>query len=88
MPPIEQRVAQLEGRMDDHKEHIVNLREEMREFRAETRAEFAAVRTEFAALRETDDRHFLWLVGIMVTGFLTGFGTMITLFLRVLDRLP
>jgi hypothetical protein len=127
MAPIEKRVSGLEARMDEHKDQIVNLREEVRGFRAETRAEFAAVRAEtraeFAAVRseihdqftvirsemalrtetaasrasmergferldQKIDTHFRWLVGIMVTGFLTGFGTMITLFLRVLDRLP
>ena len=125
MAPVEERVAGLEARMDEHKDQIVNLREEVQAFRGETRAEFAAVRTEMraefgavrtemrtefaavraemasgdAALRSTMergferldqkiDKHFMWLLGVMLTGFFTGFGAIITMLVSILERLP
>ncbi len=74
-----------------------DLRVEMRSEFGNVRAEIHAVRSEMALrtetaalyadirdLRSTMDRHFLWLVGVMLTGFLALFGAI----LRVIDRLP
>ena len=81
MAPVEQRVAYLEGRVEDHTALMADIRAEMRDLRS-------TMERGFERLDHKTDRHFMWLVGIMLTGFLSGFGAMITLFMRVLDRLP
>ena len=46
MPTIEERVAYLEGRMQDHTALWDNLRDSVTDLRSEVRVEFAAVRTD------------------------------------------
>ena len=81
MAPVEQRVAYLEGRVEDHTALMADIRAEMRDLRS-------TMERGFERFDRKVDKHFTWVIGIMLTGFLTGFGTMITLFMRVLDRLP
>jgi hypothetical protein len=45
-----------------------------------TRSDFAELRTEisrrFEVIDAKNDRHFLWLVGVMVTGFISVIGAL------------
>jgi hypothetical protein len=59
MSSLEQRVAYMEGRMEDHAALCTDIRAELRELRAETRAEFRSLRTEM-------DRRFTWTIGLLV----------------------
>jgi hypothetical protein len=64
MSSLEQRVAYMEGRMEDHAELFADIRAEMRDLRAESRAEFRALRVEM-------DRRFTWTIGLLI-GVLLG----------------
>ena len=75
-PSLEERVAYLEGRMQDHTALVLDLRSGLRELRDEMGRRFEAVDRRFEAVdkrfdavdRRFDavDRHFTWLVGIQV----------------------
>ena len=77
MAELDERVAYLEGRMEDHTVLMADIRAEMRELRS-------TMERGFERLDQRIDKHFMWLIGIM----LTGFGALFTMFMRVLDRLP
>ena len=66
MPSLEERVACLEGRMEDHMGAFGDLRADI----AEVRGEIGDLRKQmdrwFDALEQKLDRHFTWLVGIQV----------------------
>lgn len=64
MNSLDQRVAYLEGRMEDHAALFADIRAEMRALRAEMRDEFRGLRTEM-------DRRFTWMLGLLV-GVLMG----------------
>lgn len=80
MPSLDERVAYLEGRLEDHASTVTFLREDvravhedLRSFRDEMRhfrTEVNYFRDEFRQeLNRVDDkvsRHFTWLVGIQV----------------------
>jgi hypothetical protein len=64
MSSLEQRVAYMEGRMEDHAALFADIRAEMRGLRAEMTGEFRALRTEM-------DRRFTWTIGLLVTVLVT-----------------
>jgi uncharacterized coiled-coil protein SlyX len=87
MPTLEERIANLEGRMTP------DLREEMQRGFAETRQEFTAIRVEMArGFQRMDDRfqrlddrmhrQFTWLVGIQLTMMVTMIGVLAAAFFR------
>ena len=55
MPSLDQRVAYLEGRMEDHTALMADIRADMRE-----------LRSEIHRIDHKIDRHFMWLVGVLV----------------------
>lgn len=59
MESVEARVAYLEGRMEDYTVLIADIRADMRGLRSDMRA-------ELSELRQRIDRHFTWLVGVLV----------------------
>lgn len=59
MESVEERVAYLEGRMEDYTVLIADIRTGMRGLRSDMRA-------EMSELRQRLDRHFTWLVGVLV----------------------
>jgi hypothetical protein len=77
MASLDERVAYLEGRMEDHTALMTDIRGEMRDLRADMRAEMRDLRTEmdrrFDRIDRKTDRQFMWLVGMLV-GVLTGLG--------------
>lgn len=97
MSSIEERVAYLEGRMEDHTAATADLRTSVREFRTETGRQFDDVRGEmnrqfadvrgetnrrFELINEKVDRHFTWIVGLQVTSLLAVVSAIAGLYLR------
>ena len=74
---VDQRVAYLEGRMEDHAALMADVRAEMRDLRS-------AVERGFERLDQKIDRHFMWLVGFEV-GVLA---TLIGVLLRLVETGP
>jgi hypothetical protein len=73
MRSLDERVAYMEGRMEDHAALMADIRAEMRGMRAEVRGEIGEVRTEVRDLRsemnlrfDRMDQKFTWLVGMFV----------------------
>ena len=58
MATIEERVAYLEGRMQDHTALWDNLRDSVIDLRADMNRRFEEVRTEFADVRSDMNRRF------------------------------
>ena len=59
MESLDERVAYMEGRMEDHTTLMADIRADMRE-----------LRSEIHRIDHKIDRHFMWLAGLMV-GMLT-----------------
>ncbi len=80
MNTIEERVAYLEGRMEDHTAAAGDLRVSIREFRDETGRQFADVRgemnREFADVRGEMNREFAGVRGEMSQRFADVHGEM------------
>ena len=70
---LRMEVAELRA---DLRTGVAQLRGEMA-----TRSDFAELRTEmsrrFEVIDAKSDRHFVWLVGMMVTGFITVIGALV-----------
>ena len=71
MSGIEERVALLEGRVQELREVRAELLTEIRQLRDEMNRRFEAIDRRF----DGAERRFTWLVGMMVTGFLAVIGT-------------
>jgi hypothetical protein len=63
MESLDERVAYLEGRMEDHTALMADIRGDLRELRSEIRA-------DMNLFDQKIDRHFMWLAGMLV-GVLT-----------------
>jgi hypothetical protein len=70
MERLDERVAYLEGRMEDHTNLMADIRADMRGLRSEIRADMTELRSEMHRFDQKIDRHFMWLAGILV-GVLT-----------------
>lgn len=77
MSSLDERVAYVEGRMEDHSALFADIRAEMREmrgemtaFRTEMKAELTVFRIEFTGdvrgLRTEMDRRFTWTIGLLM----------------------
>ena len=82
MPNLDERVALLEGRVQEQAASMADirasgaeLRQEFRALREEMRQFREEMRQEIRDLRRDMDRRFAWVVGIMVTGFVAMIGT-------------
>ena len=71
MSSLDERVAYIEGRMEDHAALFADIRAEMRDLRANIRAEMTGLRGEMTAFRTEMDRRFTWMIGLLV-GVLMG----------------
>jgi len=74
MGALEERVAYLEGRGEEHaaaigevRADIRDLRTELRDFRVEVNQRFDRVDTRFERLEARFDTKFLWLIGFQFT---------------------
>ncbi len=73
MGSVDERVAYLEGRMEDHTALMADLRGDMRGVRAEMatlrsdmRADMRDLRAEMDRRFDRVDQKFTWLVGVLV----------------------
>ena len=63
---VDERVAYLEGRMEDHTALIADIRVEMRELRSDLRSEMRHLRAEMDRRFDRVDQKFTWLVGMFM----------------------
>lgn len=98
MPTVEERLASLEAKVDtmsDLRSLIAELRGDMNgrftdvnarftEFREDMNRRFDDVNRRLAALDAKVDRHFVWLMGMMVTGFITIIGALVGVVYRTI----
>jgi len=75
MPTIEERVAYLEGRGEDHPAAIAEVRLDVRELRAEMIHRFEHVDRRF----EQVDRKFTWMIGLQFATLLAVLGALLDL---------
>ena len=84
MPTVDERLATLEAKV----EAITDLRYQFAELRSDMNARFSDVNARITELRDDVnrrvgaldakvDRHFVWLMGMMVTGFITVIGALV-----------
>jgi hypothetical protein len=73
MRSLDERVAYMEGRMEDHaalisdiRGEMRDLRTEMRDLRTDVRADFRELRSEMNLRFDRVDQKFTWLVGMFV----------------------
>jgi hypothetical protein len=71
VPNVEERLALLEGRVQEQAVHMMDLRG----INADLRHELRGLRDEMIRRFEHVDRRFDWLIGILVTGFIAVIGT-------------
>ena len=83
MQSLEERVAYLEGRMEDNaaifgeiRSEMREFRTEMREFRSEVARQFAAVNNRFSVQDDKIDRHFMWMLGAQFAVLLSVIGAL------------
>ncbi len=86
LPTIEERLAFVEGRQQDHFSVLDDLRDTTRDLRADTNRQFAELRADmvrqfadvdrrFEAMNDKIDRHFTWTVGLQVATMIAMLGT-------------
>lgn len=73
MPTVEERLISLEARVDA----MSDLRILIAELRGDMNRRFDDVNRRVGALDTKVDRHFVWLMGMMVTGFITVIGALV-----------
>lgn len=76
MPRLEERVAYLEGRLEDHTRALGELRGELHGLREDMGRRFDAVDGRFEAIDQKVDRHFTWLVGVQVASLVAVLGAL------------
>lgn len=69
-------MARLEIRVENLERQVAEIREDIREIRADIRD-----------VRSKMDRHFLWILGVMITMWLSLFAMWITTMLTVVNKL-
>jgi len=83
MAAVEERVAFLEGSVEEHSHMMDGMRDALTSLEARMDRRFEAIDRRFetidghlSALDQKVTRHFFWLVGILVTTLATVIGTM------------
>ncbi|RMH03371.1 MAG: hypothetical protein D6704_12815 [Nitrospirae bacterium] len=78
MPTLEERVAYLEGKVEEHsrgfadiRDMIVHLDQKVDRFREELSARIDSTNTRIDTLDAKFSRYFLWTIGIQITVLLT-----------------
>lgn len=75
MPTLEERVAYLEGKTEDHSTVAADLRRTIRELRDE-------MIRRFEQADQKIDRHFTWLVGIQLGTLVAIVGALVGAYYR------
>lgn len=73
MPSTDERVAYLEGKIEDHTGAVSELRADVRELRGEIRE----LGSEIRELRDQVSRQFTWVVGLQMTVLVAVLGALL-----------
>lgn len=87
LPVLDERVARLEGRVQEQAIQIADVRTVCAELRQAMHDLETGLRQEIRDLRDDVDRRFTWLIGIMVTCFVVTIGTIAGAFWGLLQTL-
>ena len=74
MAALEQRMAYLEGRVNEQAQSFPDLKTDMRDLRTDIRR----VEGRIDALDEKVSKHFIWLVGMQVTTLVAVVGALLS----------
>jgi hypothetical protein len=84
MPSLDERVAYLEGRLEDHSGTVSFLREDLKALREDLRtgvnrldARIDAVDGKIDRLDDKVSRHFTWIVGLQVALMIAVIGALL-----------
>jgi len=80
MPTVDERLAALEAKVDaiaDLRLLVLEMRAEMNQRFAQVEQRFTQVDQRFAQIDAKVDRNFVWLMGMMLTGFISIIGALI-----------
>ena len=81
--PDGERLARLEARVENVERGIHDIREDIRGLREDNRD----LRTEIQVLRSSTDRKFLWVLGTVITMWITSFVLWFTTILALVNRM-
>jgi hypothetical protein len=82
MPTIEERVAYLEGRLEDRVASIGHLRSDTQQFGENVRVLRERMDQRFDTLDAKVDRHFTWVVGIQLALLVSVVGALVGAYYR------
>ena len=85
MPTLEERVAYLEGRGEEHAAAIREVRLDVRELRGETRDLRAEMNRRFDHIEtrfDHNDTKFMWLIGFQFTTLIAAIVALLNAYLR------
>ena len=91
MPSVEERLATLEGRIQEQATFMADVRgnmtDSLRDFRRDVDRQFQGVDRQFQQVDQRFDRidkYFLWMFGAMMTGFTAVMAALIGGMLRLM----
>jgi hypothetical protein len=82
MPTVEERVAYLEGRLEDHVASIGHLRSDTQQLGENVRVLRERMDQRFDTLDAKVDRHFTWVVGIQLALLVSVVGALVGAYYR------
>jgi predicted nuclease with TOPRIM domain len=68
---LEERVARIEGILEQMDKRLNHLESEIRDLRAYVEIEFKSLRGEIGDLRRDLNNRFLWMLGVQITMWVT-----------------
>jgi len=68
---LEERVARIEGILEQMDKRLNHLESEIRDLRAYVESEFKSLRGEIGDLRRDLNNRFLWILGVQITMWVT-----------------
>jgi hypothetical protein len=85
MPSVEERVAYLEGRTDEHGATLREISDDIRGFREDVNVRLAGIDQRFIGVDhrfDALDTKFTWLIGLQVTMLVSVLGTTLGFYFR------
>jgi predicted nucleic acid-binding Zn-ribbon protein len=71
MSSLEERVARIEGILEQMDKRLNHLENEIRDLRAYVESEIKSLRGEIGDLRRDLNNRFLWILGVQITMWVT-----------------
>jgi predicted nucleic acid-binding Zn-ribbon protein len=81
MPTVDERLASLEAKVEaitDLRAVVLDMRAEMHQRFAQIDQRFAQIDQRFAQIDAKIDRNFVWATGMMLTGFISVIGALLS----------